>query len=113
MKEIKAYIKKHKLQNVVLALRKIEGMTGLTLSEIWGFGRGKAVGREDSLFNDPLESAPGVRIELCCQDEWVDEVISTIEREAHTGLRGDGKIYVFDIQQAVRISTGERGHNAT
>jgi nitrogen regulatory protein PII len=56
-----------------------------------------------------MDLLPGVRLEVVCHDDQVEEVVATIERTAHTGLRGDGKIFVTPVEMAVRISTGERG----
>ncbi|APG27165.1 transcriptional regulator [Syntrophotalea acetylenivorans] len=108
MKEIKAYIKKHKLDEVSHALRKIEGLTGMSIIESCGFG----VGWSGANRGEQIDCRPGVKVEIICQDDLVDEVIATIEKAARTGLKGDGKIYVGDIAQAVRISTGERGEGA-
>ena len=102
MKEIKAYIKPHKLTDVTLALSKVKGFTGMTVIDVRGFGHSI-----DSV-NDFI---PHVKIEILCKDEVVDEIVSTIERSAHTGLSGDGLIYVSDVETAVRIRTGERGEN--
>ena len=108
MKEIKAYIKKHKLDEVIRALRKVEGLTGMSVVESCGYG----VGWGGSRGGEQLDCRPGVRVEIVCRKALVDEVVSTIEKAAHTGLKGDGKIYVSGIEQAVRISTGERGEGA-
>jgi nitrogen regulatory protein PII len=108
MKEIKAYIKKHKLDEVIRALRKIEGLTGLSVIESCGYGIGWASPKSEG----QIDCRPGFKLEIFCQDDLVDEVIATIEKVARTGLKGDGKIYVSSIEQAVRISTGERGEEA-
>ncbi|NOX38313.1 MAG: P-II family nitrogen regulator [Calditrichaeota bacterium] len=110
MKHIIAYIKPHKLSPVTLALQKIENLPGMTVLEVKGFGRcaEKKASLEDQLY----DFVPHIKIEIFCPDNMVDELVSTIEREAHTGLKGDGKIYVCDAEQAVRISTGERGDAA-
>lgn len=108
MKEIKAYIKKHKLDKVVRALRKIEGLTGMSVIDCCGYGIGWKASKEQSASN----CRPGVKLEIICQDELVVEVVKTIEAVAHTGLKGDGKIYVTSIEQAIRISTGEYGEGA-
>lgn len=108
MKEIKAYITKHKLNDVTRALRKIEGLTGMSVSARDGYGIGWAKAKESGQ-DDFL---PGVKLEVICQDSLVEQVVSAIEKAAHTGLKGDGKIYVSAIEQAVRISTGERGEQA-
>jgi len=108
MKEIKAYIKKHKLDEVIRALRKIEGLTGMSVLESCGYGVGWGGARGE----EQIDFRPGARIEVICRDELAEEVISAIEHAAHTGLKGDGKIYVGSIEQAVRISSGERGEAA-
>ncbi len=108
MKEIKAYIKKHKLDEVNHALRKIEGLTGMSIIESCGFG----VGWSGAKGGEQIDCRPGIKVEIICKDDLVEEVMATIEKAAHTGLKGDGKIYVGDIAQAVRISTGERGEGA-
>ncbi|MFH1241567.1 MAG: P-II family nitrogen regulator [Pseudomonadota bacterium] len=112
MKEIKAYIKPHKLSKVTLGLHKIEGLTGLSAMEVRGFGRGKAKDAPNRVVEDEIDYIPHVKIEIVCTDDKVEEIISVIEKSAHTGLRGDGKIYISTIDDAVRISTGERGEAA-
>ncbi len=108
MKEIKAYIKKHKLDEVTRALHKIKGLTGMSVIQGSGYG----LGWTKTKSSEQTNLHPGVKLEIICMDDLVEKVIETIERAAHTGLKGDGKIYVSNIEQAVRISTGERGENA-
>jgi nitrogen regulatory protein PII len=108
MKEIKAYIKKHKLDEVTRTLRKIDGLTGMSVIECCGYG----VGWGAASFEEHLSCRPGIKIEVFCSDELAEEVVSRIEEAAHTGLKGDGKIYVGSIDLAARISTGERGDAA-
>jgi nitrogen regulatory protein P-II 1 len=112
MKEIKAYIKPHKLSAVTLALHKVRGLTGMSVSDVRGFGRTKAKNAEHRIVDGPVDYVAHVRIEIFCKDELVEEIISVIQQTAHTGLRGDGKIYVSDVRTAVRISTGERSEAA-
>lgn len=112
MKEIKAYIKPHKLPAVTLALHQIEGLTGLSVSDTRGFGRSKGKSARHRAADDLVDYAPHARIEVVCQDELVEAVIEAIQQNAHTGLQGDGKIYVTPVETAVRIQTGERGENA-
>jgi len=107
MKQIQAYIKKHKLDDVVRALRKSQLLSGLSVMDREGYGLGWSRG-----ISDDQELLSGVKLEVFCPDGNVDLVVSIIEKEAHTGLKGDGKIYVSYIEQAVRISTGERGDEA-
>ncbi len=114
MKEIKAFIKKRKMEPVVFALSKISGLTGISVMDSRGFGRGRGTADTANLsvFDDRLFAHPGVRLEIICHDDLVEEIIATIIKHAHTGLRGDGKIYVSSVETAVRISTGERGDDA-
>ena len=109
MKEIKAYIKPHKLSKVTLALHRIEGLTGMSVVDVRGFGRGKAKNAPHRIVEDLVDYIPHVKIEMVCRDDMVEEIISVIQKEAHTGLRGDGKIYISTIDDAVRIETNERG----
>ncbi|GAB4174881.1 MAG: P-II family nitrogen regulator [Geothermobacteraceae bacterium] len=109
MKEVRAYIKHHKLSDVIRALRKVKGLSGLTIVEARGIGAGwQAGGGGGSL----VEYQPRLKLEILCCDALVTEVVSLIEKAAHTGLKGDGKIYVTPVDLAVRISTGERGGDA-
>lgn len=112
MKEITAYIRKDKLSKVTLALHKVEGLTGMSVIDVRGFGRGRGQGMPHRFVEDLVDYVPGVKIEIMCLSPYVDQIVETIEKIAHTGLKGDGKIYVTDIEQAVRISTGERGEDA-
>ncbi len=106
MKEIKAYIKPHKLSPVFLALHKIPKLSGMSVIDAKGYGRSRAqnYGLKDYV--------PHVKIEVVCIDDLVDVVIEAIEKAAYTGLRGDGKIYISPVENAVRIETGERGEDA-
>lgn len=107
MKEIKAYITKHKLGAVTRALHKVEGLTGVSILDCMGYGRGLVKAAEPE-----LGFQQGIKLEVICREALVDAVINAIEKAAHTGLKSDGKIYVTTVEQAVRISTGERGENA-
>jgi nitrogen regulatory protein PII len=112
MKEIKAYIKPHKLSKVTLALHKVEGLTGMSVVDVRGFGRGRGKDAPHRIVDDLVDYIPHVKIEIVCLDEMVAEIVSIIEKTAHTGLKGDGKIYISSIKDAVRIQTGERGEMA-
>ena len=109
MKAIKAYIKPHKLSEVTLALRKVAGLSGMSVSDVRGFGRGGATQGAEHLAEEVMDFLPGIKLEIMCHDDLVETVVATIEHAAHTGLRGDGKIFVTSVETAVRISTGERG----
>ena len=112
MKEIKAYIKRHRLADVTRALHKVEGLSGMSVSDARGFGRGRAKDSPDRITEELVDFIPCVKLEIICHDELTERVISTIQQAAHTGLRGDGKIYQLPVEEAVRISSGDRGTGA-
>ncbi len=112
MKMVIALIKPNKINEVMLALHKIEGLTGASSSEVHGFGLDRSRHVPDQELGISLDFKPHIRLEIACLPELVDEVLSTIAKAAHTGLRGDGKIYVWPLEQAVRISSGEHGEKA-
>jgi nitrogen regulatory protein PII len=109
MKEIKAYIKPHKLNDVTLALNKVEKLGGMSVVDVKGFGR---KGKDDSshpVVDDLMDFARYIKIEIFCHDDLVEEIISLIEENAYTGLRGDGKIYVSDVYSEFKIGSGKTG----
>ena len=108
MKEIKAYVKRHRLPHVMHALRHVEGLSGASVVEVQGFGR-MALGTRHSAADDLELLAHHAKVEVVCRDELVDAVVTAIASCARTGLRGDGRIFVSDVEQAVRIASGERG----
>ncbi len=107
MKTIIAYIKSHKLPKVTIALHQVKGLSGASVSDARGFGR-----QRSNQLNEARDYVPIIRLEIFCNDAMSETVVSAIEKAAHTGLRGDGKIYVCDANQAVRISSGERDEKA-
>lgn len=111
MKLIKAIIKPFKLDDVREALSEI-GVTGITVSEVKGFGRQKG---HTELYRGAeyvVDFLPKVKIETVIDDDAVDKVIDAIRSAANTGKIGDGKIFVLNVEQAVRIRTGESGSEA-
>jgi len=106
MKEIKAYIKEHKLDAVILALHKLEELPGFSVVEVRGCGSQHIEEGKMCQMKDLVKHA---KIEIVCKDEQVEATVAVIEKAAHTGLRGDGKIYISTIDQAVSIQTGARG----
>jgi len=112
MKMVLAFIKHRKFDDVMLALHKIEGLSGASSSNIQGFGRDRSRHGSEEEPEVSMGVQPHIRLEVACRTELVDEVVSTIAEAAHTGLRGDGKIYVLPLEQAVRISSKERGETA-
>ena len=111
MKLVTAIIKPFKLDEVRESLSAV-GVSGITVTEVKGFGRQKG---HTELYRGAeyvVDFLPKVKIEAPIQDEVLDQVIEAIEKSANTGKIGDGKIFVFDLQQVVRIRTGETGSNA-
>ena len=111
MKKIEAIIKPFKLDEVKEALAK-EGVQGVTVSEVKGFGRQKG---HTELYRGAeyvVDFLPKVKIEVVMEDGLVDRAIEAIQTAAHTGRIGDGKIFVSTIDEAIRIRTGERGADA-
>jgi nitrogen regulatory protein P-II 1 len=111
MKLIVAYVKPFKLEEVKDALREV-GVTGMSVSEIRGFGRQSGQTEVYRGAEYKVEFVPKTRIELAVDDTDVERVVRTIEAAARTGDIGDGKVIVLPIEQILRIRTGERGAEA-
>ena len=112
MKEIKAIIRPSKLLEVTEELHEIEGLPGVTISEIKGFGKGRANTAKDKIVYEMVEFIPRIQLEVVVDDEMVDEVVNVIQKCAHTGNTGDGKIFVSTVDEIVKIRTNERGIDA-
>ncbi|MCK9380949.1 MAG: P-II family nitrogen regulator [Sulfuritalea sp.] len=111
MKLVTAIIKPFKLDEVREALAAV-GVQGITVTEVKGFGRQKG---HTELYRGAeyvVDFLPKVKIEAAIRDDLVDQVIETIEKSASTGKIGDGKIFIFDVEQVIRIRTGETGEEA-
>ena len=106
MKLVTAVIKPFKLDDVREALTPL-GVQGLTVSEVKGFGRQKGQTEIYRGAEYHVSFLPKVKIEVAVTDDMVDQVVDAIVASAHTGKIGDGKIFVLDIERAVRIRTGE------
>ena len=111
MKKIEAIIKPFKLDEVREALSDI-GVSGLTVTEVKGFGRQKGHTEMYRGAEYVVDFLPKIKIEIAVRAEMLDHVIETIEKSAATGKIGDGKIFVYDIEQVIRIRTGETGEEA-
>ncbi|EMI5490505.1 P-II family nitrogen regulator [Providencia stuartii] len=111
MKYIIAIIKPFKLDEVREALSDI-GVQGLTITEVRGFGRQKGHSELYRGAEYVVDFLPKVRMEIAVSDEFADQVIEAIEKAANTGQVGDGKIFVFELEQAIRIRTGEKQDEA-
>ena len=111
MKLVSAIIKPFKLDDVREALSEL-GVTGITVTEVKGFGRQKG---HTELYRGAeyvVDFLPKIKVEVAVADDRLDAIIEAIAAAARTGKIGDGKIFVFDLQQAVRIRTGESGVEA-
>ena len=111
MKKIEAIIKPFKLDDVREALAEV-GITGMTVSEVKGFGRQKG---HTELYRGAeymVDFLPKVKLEIVVEDEMLDRAVEAIQNAAHTGRIGDGKIFIVPIDDAIRVRTGERGREA-
>ena len=111
MKLIMAIIKPFKLDDVREALTPL-GVQGLTVSEVKGFGRQKGQTEIYRGAEYHVNFLPKVKIEVVCTDDLVDRAVEAIQQAARTGRIGDGKIFISNIEQAIRIRTGEAGPDA-
>ncbi len=111
MKKIEAIIKPFKLDEVKEALHEV-GVSGITVTEAKGFGRQKG---HTELYRGAeyiVDFLPKVRLEVVVDDNLAPRVVEAIQSAAHTGRIGDGKIFLYTVEDAVRIRTGERGLDA-
>ena len=111
MKLVLAIIKPHKIEEVKEALQGV-GVSGITVTEARGFGRQRG---HTELYRGAeyvIDFLPKIRLELVVEDSLVDNVIEAISFAARTGSIGDGKIFVLDVEQALRIRTGDTGADA-
>jgi nitrogen regulatory protein P-II 2 len=111
MKLVTAIIKPFKLDEVREALAAV-GVQGITVTEVKGFGRQKG---HTELYRGAeyvVDFLPKVKVEAAIRDDILDQTIEAIEKSASTGKIGDGKIFVFDVEQVIRIRTGESGEEA-
>ncbi len=111
MKKIEAIVRHFKLEDVKNALTE-QGIHGMTVSEVRGFGRQKGHTEIYRGSEYAVDFVPKVKIEVACSDADVQTVIDTILQNAQTGQIGDGKVFVFDLHTAIRIRTGETGEEA-
>ncbi|MEP1443079.1 MAG: P-II family nitrogen regulator [Hyphomicrobiales bacterium] len=111
MKIIMAIVKPFKLDDVREALTGI-GVQGLTVSEVKGYGRQKGHTEIYRGTEYAVSFLPKIKVEVAVNDELADQVVTTISEAAQTGQIGDGKVFVYDLESAVRIRTGETGSDA-
>jgi nitrogen regulatory protein PII len=111
MRKVEAIIKPFKLDEVKEALQAI-GVQGMTVSEVKGFGRQKG---HTELYRGAeyvVDFLPKIKLEIACSEDLVDKIVQAIVQAANTGRIGDGKIFVYPLQDVIRIRTGESGPDA-
>jgi len=111
MKKIEAIIKPFKLDQVKDHLNEV-GVKGITVSEVKGFGRQKGHTELYRGAEYQVDFLPKTKLEILTSDEQVNEILTIIKESAQSGKIGDGKIFVFDVDEVIRIRTGERGDDA-
>ena len=111
MKKIEAIIKPFKLDDVKDQLNEI-GVKGITVVEVKGFGRQKGHTELYRGAEYTVDFLPKTKLEIVVSDDQLDETVNVIMKAAQTGKIGDGKLFVLDLQEVIRIRTGERGEDA-
>ena len=112
MKLVTVIIKPFKLEDVREALSSI-GIQGLTVTEVKGFGRQKGHAELYRGAEYSVNFLPKVKIDVAIADDQLDEVIDIVSKAAYTGKIGDGKIFVYDVENVVKVRTGEEGYDAS
>ena len=112
MKEIKAIVQPFMLEHVLGALATIEGLPGVTVSEVRGWGKSRAADAQHPVREAGHAFARKSKVEIVVPDALVDQVVEAVVRAARTGKPGDGKVFVYELEGAVKIRTGERGEAA-
>jgi nitrogen regulatory protein P-II 1 len=111
MKKIEAIIQPHKLEEVKEAMKAI-GIDGMTITEVRGHGRQKGHKEIYRGMEYQVDLLPKIKLEMVIPDTRYDEVVQTLVKSAQTGKIGDGKIFVFDVVEAIRIRNDDRGESA-
>jgi len=112
MKEIKAIIQPFMLSKVINALKEHGNLPGVTVSDVRGFGKTQVKELPNTVTEDSIGYAMKVKLEIVVSDEMIEEVVEIINKNAHTGNIGDGKIFVYTVDEVVKIRTGETGEGA-
>ena len=111
MKKIEAIVRHHKLDQIKTALIEA-GHTGMTITEVHGFGRQKGQTETYRGAEYQVEFIPKLKMEIVTSDEQCDKILAALLKAAQTGQVGDGKVFVYDLQDVVRIRTEETGDTA-
>ncbi len=108
MKEIKAIIQSFMLEKVLDALHEIKKLPGCTVSNVESYARSSVKTAEESAYSP----APKTKLEMVVPDGMVEEVLKVIHKNAYTGQKGDGKVFILEVVDALAIRTGNRGNEA-
>lgn len=111
MKKIEAYIQPFMLHKVEEALRGIH-IHGMSVIDVKGFGREKDESYPHHTKDYVVDFTPKTKIEIVCPDSDCEKIVETIQKSAHTGRKGDGKIFVYDVLEAISVLTREKGDKA-
>ena len=112
MKEIRAFVQPFLLDKITAALLQLPDFPGMSVSDVRGFGRGMKMSSAHSLQEEFEEFTPKLRLEIFTRDDMAAETARVLAEAAHTGNRGDGKIFILPVDDAIRVLTGERGDEA-
>ncbi len=112
MKKIEAFIRSNRFHEVIEELHLIEGLTGVSVFDVKGFGRSRDKEPSVHITDNTKNWEPHTKLEIFCTNALSEIVLETIQKNAHTGLRGDGKIYISNIEECIRIATGNSGRKA-
>lgn len=112
MKEVRAYVQTFMLEHVIEALLAIPGFPGISVMDARGFGCERAAPHVAGPAEELTDFTPKVRLEIVAPDGLIEQVVRAIADAARTGNRGDGKIFVADVERVVRVRTGEEGDTA-
>lgn len=112
MLELKAIIQPFQVSSVIEALQRIEGLPGVTVSEVRGFGRARAANAKDKIVDGSIAYARKAKLEIVIPERLLDQVLQSILDKARTGNPGDGKIFISKVVDVVRVRTGARGEAA-
>ncbi|MDP3041687.1 MAG: P-II family nitrogen regulator [Candidatus Omnitrophota bacterium] len=111
MKKIEAYIQPFMLSKVEASLRSIH-IHGMSVIEAKGFGKEKDESYPHHLIDSVIDFTPKTKVEIVCPDSSCDKIVETLRKAAHTGRKGDGKIFIYEVLKAVSILTGKEGEEA-
>ena len=112
MKEIKAIIQPFMLESVLDALREYGELPGLTVSEVLGWGKSRTAGANDASHEGSHAFAKKTKLEIVLSDETAETVVDLITRTTRTGRPGDGKVFIFNVKDVIKIRTSVRGVDA-